>query len=466
MSAPAESAASDRPPDRDPYAALRHAGYRRFLTGNFLANVGRQAVSVAATWQIYQWTNSATALGLVGLVNVLPLFAFVLPAGVLADRLDRRVILIRTMSAMAVLSLALVSVTVFHRHIPDLAVLRGANETLLAIARFFERQIDPATLRFSNPALPIIYAILLLQAVVRVIGAPARGSIVPQLVPTSALSNAITWNSSTFELSTVVGPALGGAIVAFAGFELVYALDVLCALSLAVALLGVRLPARPATPSTASASALDGARFIWRRPPLLAAMTLDLFAVVLGGATMLLPIYADKILHVGAAGLGWLRAAPAAGAILMAFVVAHAPPFRRPGLVMLWSVVLFGTSIIVFGLSTSLALSLLALFVSGACDNISVVVRHSVVQIMTPDSLRGRVVSVNQLFIGSSNEISALRAGLTAALVGPVLAATLGGVGTILVTGVVALVWPTLKHLPPLHHLQPEPDEGVSPKNG
>ena len=466
MSAPADPAASDRPLERDPYAALRHAGYRRFLAGNFLANVGRQAVSVAATWQIYQWTHSATALGLVGLVNVLPLLAFVLPAGVLADRLDRRLILIRTMSAMAVLSLALAAVTFFHRQIPDWAALREANQALLAVARFFERQIDPTTLQFSNPALPIVYVILLLQAIVRVVGAPARGSIVPQLVPTASLSNAITWNSSAFELSTVIGPALGGVVVAFAGFELVYALDVLCALSLAAALLGVRLPARAPATSPAAAGALDGARFIWRRPPLLAALSLDLFAVVLGGVTMLLPIYADKILQVGAVELGWLRAAPAAGAILMAFVVAHAPPLRRPGLVMLWSVVCFGASLVVFGLSTSVALSLLALFVSGACDNISVVVRHSVVQIMTPDSLRGRVVSVNQLFIGSSNEISALRAGLMAALFGPVFAATFGGVGTILVTGVVALLWPTLQHLPPLHRLAPEPEDGVVPKNG
>jgi MFS family permease len=452
-------------PERDPYAALRHAGYRRFLIGNLLANIGRQAVSVAATWQIYQWTNSATALGLVGLVNVLPLLALALPAGVLADRVDRRVIIGRGMTIAAFISLALAAVSAYHRHIPDLAALRGANELLRSIALLFERQVDPATLRFDNPALPIIYSLLFVNAIVRVIVAPARGSIVPLLVPTSALSNAVTWSSSTFELSTVIGPALGGLIVAFAGYEVVYALDALAAGSLAVALLGVHLPPRPAVTAAPPTGAMAGARFIWNRPTLLGAMSLDLFAVVLGGVTMLLPIYADKILLVGPTGLGWLRAAPALGAIAMAFVVAHSRPMARPGAVMLWAVAGYGASLIVFGLSTSFALSLLALFLSGMCDNISVVVRHSVVQLQTPDSLRGRVTAVNQLFIGSSNEISALRAGLAAALFGPVVAATLGGVGTLLVTGAVAWAWPGLRRLPPLHQLKDE-ENAQNVKNG
>lgn len=452
-------------PDRDPYAALRHAPYRRFLVGNLLANVGRQAVAIAVSWQVYQWTNSATALGLVGLVNVLPLLALVLPAGVLADRHDRRLILIRSMAAMAVLSLALAAVSAAHEHLPSFAVLEAANRGLHAIALVFERQVDPASLRFDNPALPLVYLILLLQSVVRVLGAPARGALVPLLVPTSALGNAITWSSSTFELSTVVGPALGGALVAAAGYELVYALDAVFALSLAVALLGVRLPPRP--PRTGpEPGLLAGARFIRHRPPVLAAMTLDLFAVVLGGVTILLPIFADRILGVGPAGLGWLRAAPAAGAIAMAFALAHLPPSRRPGVVMLWAVVGFGFSLVVFGTSTSFALSLAALVVSGACDNVSVVIRHSIVQLLTPESLRGRVVSVNQLFIGSSNEISALRAGLMAALFGPVLATTLGGVGSVLVVAAVLIRWPGLKDIPPLHELRPEPEAGVPIDDG
>lgn len=447
-------------PTRDPYAALRHAGYRRYLTGNFLANAGRQAVSIAATWQIYQWTNSATALGLVGLVNVVPLLLLVLPAGALADRFDRRSIIVRCMAATALLSLALALVSLFHASIPALPALQAANGQLHRVALFFERQIDPAALHFDNPALPLIYLLLFLHAVVRVISAPSRGSIVPLLVPTPVLSNAITWSSSTFELSTVVGPALGGLIVALAGYSAVYAIDALCALSLVIALFGVRLPARPDPGGRpVPAGTFAGARFIWRHQTLVGALTLDLLAVILGGVITLLPIYADKILHVGPAGLGWLRAAPALGAIAMAFLVAHTRPFRHPGRAMLWSVAGFGVAMTLFGISTWFWLSLLMLFLSGACDNVSVVVRHSVVQLLTPDSLRGRVTSVNQLFIGSSNEISALRAGLTAALLGPVLAATLGGLGTIAITAAVALVWPGLKHLPPLHQMRPEPEE-------
>lgn len=443
---------------RDPYAALREVGYRRYLIGNFLTNIGRQAVSIAATWQIYQWTHSATALGLVGLVNVIPLLLFVLPAGALADRVDRRTIIVRGMAATSLLSLALAAVSHYEAAIPRLALLDAANAGLRSIALVFEQQVDPSALTFDKPALPLVYLLLLLHAVVRVIASPARGSIVPLLVPTRSLSNAVTWSSSTFELSTVVGPALGGLIVAASGYSLVYALDVVCALSLAWALRGVSLRSAPAAaaPSGQNTGTLAGARFIWRRQPLLAAMTLDMFAVIFGGAVILLPIYADQILHVGPAGLGWLRAAPALGAITMAFVVAHSEPWRRPGLVMLWSVVGFGAAMIVFGLSSSLWLSLLALFLSGACDNVSVVVRHSVVQLLTPDFLRGRVTSVNQLFIGSSNEISALRAGLIAALLGPVLAATLGGLGSIAVAAAVALVWPGLKTLPPLHQLDSE----------
>jgi MFS family permease len=444
-------------PNRDPYAALRYAGYRRFLFGNFLANVGRQAVSVAATWQIYQWTHSATALGLVGLVNVIPLLAFVLPAGAWADRMDRRKIIFRCMTVASALSLALALVSRFHDAIPHWPVLAAANHALRAIALVFERHVDPATLDFSDPALPIIYTILFLHSIARVAAGPARGSIVPLLVPTEALSNAVTWSSSTFELSTVVGPALGGLIVAASSYSFVYGIDVLCTLSLAVALLGVAPLPRPEVQPAAGPrpGMLEGARFIWRHPQVLGALALDLFAVVLGGAVSLLPIYADSILHVGPAGLGWLRAAPSVGAILMAFLVAHRPPFARPGWVMLWSVAGFGAAVTLFSLSTSLWLSLLALFLSGAFDNVSVVVRHSIVQLLTPDSLRGRVTSVNQLFIGSSNEISALRAGLAAALLGPVLAASLGGAGTIAVTIAAACVWPSLRHLPPLHQLLP-----------
>ncbi|AOS45696.1 Enterobactin exporter EntS [Lacunisphaera limnophila] len=450
-------------PAHDPYAALRHAGYRRFLTGNFLANLGRQALGVAAAWQIYQWTNSATALGLVGLMNVVPLIAFVLPAGALADRYDRRLILTRGAAASALLSLALAAVSIWHDQIPALPVLETANGLLRQIALVFERHVDPASLRFDDPALPLLYLIILMQAVVRVLAGPSRASLVPLLIPTKALSNAINWNASAFELSTVIGPALGGLVVALWGYSVVYLFDVLASFSLVVLLIGVRPAVQPRSTAAAAQGALAGVGFMWRNPNILAAMSLDLFAVILGGVTALLPIYADKILHVGPAGLGWLRAAPAAGAIAMAMFTAHRPSARRPGLLMLWSVAGFGASLSLFSLSTVFWLSLVALFFSGCFDNYSVVVRHSLVQLMTPDALRGRVTAVNQLFVGSSNEISALRAGLTAALFGPVVAAGIGGLGTIAVTALIAWLAPTLKNVPPLHQIQTIPDEDERP---
>ena len=443
---------------RDPYSALRHTGYRRFLIGNLLFNVGRQGLSVAVAWQIYQWTQSATALGLVGLVNVIPLLLLVLPAGVLADRVDRRRILTWTMFLSALLSLSLVVFTHSHAAIPDAAPLRAANHLLRSIALLFERHADPASLHFDNPALPIILLILFLQTVVRVLGNPARAALVPLLVPPAAVSNAVTWSASAFELSTVIGPALGGFMVAGLGYTSVYALDALCSLALALSLLGVKVNRPARDPGAPVPDVLAGVRFIWRRKSILAAITLDLFAVLLGGAVALLPIYADKILNVGPVGLGWLRSAPALGAITMAFIVTHLPPARRPGVLMLWTVAGFGATIVLFGLSRSLWLSLLALYLSGVFDNYSVVVRHTLVQMLTPDVLRGRVSAFNQLFIGSSNEISELRAGLAAALWGPVAAATVGGLGTIAVVGLVALFLPALRSVPPLHTLEAEPE--------
>lgn len=449
-------------PAHDPYASLRYAGYRQFLAGNFLSNIGRQALGVAAAWQIYQWTNSATALGLVGLVNVIPLMAFVLPAGAFADRHDRRKIIIRGAAASSVLSFALAAVSIWHDRIPSLAILEQANGLLHRIALLFERHADPASLHFSDPALPLLYLLLLLQACVRVLAGPSRAALVPLLIPNSALSNAVSWSASSFELSTVAGPALGGLIVAVWGYSSVYVLDVFTSLSLVLLLLGVK-PAVAPVAAKSDAGTLAGVSFMWRNKTILAAMSLDLFAVILGGVTALLPIYADKILHVGPAGLGWLRAAPSAGAIAMAMFTAHRPSAQRPGLWMLWSVAGFGAVLSLFSLSTNLWLSLFALFLSGCFDNYSVVVRHSLVQLMTPDALRGRVTAVNQLFIGSSNEVSALRAGLMAALFGPVVAAGVGGLGTIVVVGVIAWWVPALKGVPPLHQIKTEPDEDEKP---
>ena len=449
-----------RAASHDPYAALRVPNYRDYLVGSFLSLIGRQAVGVAVTWEIYQWTHSATALGLVGFVNMIPLLALSLPAGALADHHDRRRIIALGSAASAVLCAALALLSMFHTRVPDLAPLHWANSGLRAIAVHFERHADPALLRFDEPALPLVFLLLFAIATVRILIWPARSSLPPLLLPAASISNAVTWGASTFEIATMFGPAIGGFLIAYGGFHSVYWLSVVLEITFFILIGRVRYFQKP-TPARAAAQRtwrdmLGGAEFIWKRPVILGASSLDLFAVLLGGATALLPIYAADILHVGPIGLGWLRAAPSIGAFAMAMALAHRAPLTRPGLALLWTVAGFGLAIIVFGFSHYFWLSLIALFFTGVFDNVSVVVRQSLVQLLTPDHIRGRVTAVNQMFIGSSNEIGALRAGLMAALLGPVAAVVWGGLGTVAVAVAVARTVPTLRRLPALPTLRPD----------
>jgi len=452
------SASSSAPPSHDPYAALKVPQYRGYLVGSFFALLGRQAVTAGAIWQVYQWTRSSTALGLVGLVNVLPLLALSLPAGAIADRHDRRRLIALGTAVIAFVNAGLAALAFWPGAVPELAPLRWANHLLHRTALVFEQHGGAESLRFDEPALPLIFLLLLAHACARILIWPARSSITPLLVPNAALANAITWNTSTFEIATVAGPALGGFLIAFTGIPMVYVLGAVLELYFLLALGRVtyfQAPQRAALRRTWR-DMLAGAEFIWRKKLILGASSLDLFAVLLGGATALLPVYADQILHVGPIGFGWLRAAPSLGAFTMAMWIAHRPPLEHPGRALLWSVIGFGVAIVAFGLSRWFWLSLLALFLSGAFDNVSVVVRQSLVQLLTPDALRGRVTAVNQIFIGSSNEIGALRAGLMSAVVGPVAAVVWGGIGTVFVTIAIARAVPALRRLPALHTLRPE----------
>lgn len=383
-----------------------------------------------------------------------------LPAGALADRVDRFRIIARSQWALAALSGALALLSLLADRVPAWAPLRAGNALVRAVADVFERHAEPGSLHFDRPALPLMYLLLLVMASVRILAWPARASVIPRLLPRAALGNAITWNSSAFEIATITGPAVAGFVVAGLGFQAVYLLDAALGLTSCLLLQRVTALPAPAHPTVAHHNAghdwLVGARFIWQRKVILGANSLDLFATLLGGATALLPVFADKILHTGPIGLGWLQAAPSLGAVSMATWLAHRPPLARPGRTMLWAVAGFGVTVLVFGLSRRFWLSFAALLVGGAFDNISVVVRQSLIQLLTPDTMRGRVTAVNQIFIGSSNEAGALRAGLMGALVGPVNAVLIGGAGTIAVVLFVARTVPALRRTPALHTLRPE----------
>jgi MFS family permease len=434
------------PPRHDPYAAFRSRGFRFFTTGNLLSILGRQMLAVAVEWEIYRRTHSATALGLVGLVFAIPIVGFSLPAGHLADRISRKHIILVSQIFSAITSALLALVSWQHLAIPQLSILRACNHGLSTIAGIFEKH--DLTFHFDDASIPLIYLLLFLGAIARTFSWAARSSFFPTLVPRDAFSNAVTWNNTIFQIGSVVGPALSGFVVLHRGFPIVYVIDAIT--STLFFLLALPIPRSKQVERKKEStwrSLAAGARFVFSKKVILATITLDLFAVLLGGAVALLPIFADQILHCGPVGLGWMRAAPAVGAFAMALTVAHLPPMRQAGRALLWCVAGFGFATIVFGLSKALWLSLGMLFVAGALDSVSVIIRGSIVQLVTPDEMRGRVSAVNNIFIGTSNEFGALESGLTAALFGPVISVVGGGIGTIMVVIGAAWKWPDIRKI-------------------
>ena len=438
----------EREPQRhDPYAAFRFGDFSLFTGGNLLSITGRLMLAVAVEWEIYGLTHSATALGLVGLVIALPVVTLSLPAGHLADRFSRKHIILVSQVFSVITSAALAIVSWKHLSIPQLPILRGGNRVLTGIAAIFERH-HPA-FHFDDASIPLIYLLLFIGATARTFRWAARSSFFPTLVPRDAFANAVTWNNTIFQIGSVVGPALSGLLVAYIGFPFVYLLDALCASVFFLLILPIRGSRQRLDQSEASTwkSLLAGLRFVFSRKVILATITLDLFAVLLGGATALMPIFADQILHCGPVGLGWLRAMPAIGALATALIVAHLRPMKHAGKTLVWCVTGFGIATILFGLSKVFWLSLGVLFLIGAFDSVSVIIRGSIVQLVTPDEMRGRVSSVNNIFIGTSNEFGALESGLTAALFGPVISVVAGGIGTILVVLWVAFRWPETRKI-------------------
>jgi len=376
--------------------------------------LGVQMQITAVGWHLYEKTNSDLALGMVGLVQIVPMLGLALPAGQAADRFDRRKTLMSATIVAMIAAFGLAAVEMW----------AGANVTL-------------------------IYAFLFLSGLARAFQGPARSSLMPQLVPPQIFSNAVSWNISGFELSSMIGPALAGWLIyLFGGVTLVYALAGLGSVIYFVMLATLTRRSYTAESRVSQAdlkTLVAGFRYVWNTKLLFWAMSLDMFAVLFGGAVALLPVYAKDILGVGPAGFGALRAAPSLGAITMALLTTHLPPLKRAGRALLWSVAGFGLATTVFGLSRNFWLSLAMLFLTGAFDNISVVIRHTLATILTPDEMRGRVSAVNGMFISASNELGSFESGSVAALFGPVFSVVSGGVGALIVVATVARSSPQLR---------------------
>ncbi|HVO29552.1 MAG TPA: MFS transporter [bacterium] len=412
------------PPSIPPYAAFQHRDFRFYQSARFLATIGMQMVSVAVGWQVYAITGRALDLGYVGLAQFAPAFVLSLVTGSAADRFDRRRLIITCYLAIACCYALLFA----HTHAP-VGGVQG------------------------------IYAVLVLLGIAEAFTGPAASAFMPSLVPVEHFTNAVAWSSTTWQTATIVGPAAGGVVYAVAmslrgsrvddgsAADAVYAASAACLLA-ATFLLGFvkARSVRRQTEGTALQRLGAGVRYVFGKKIVLGAISLDLFAVLLGGAVALLPIYARDVLHTGPWGLGLLRSAPAIGAAAMAFWIAHHPLRRRSGATMLACVAVFGVTTIVFGLSTSFFLSLAALIVGGAADMVSVVVRQTLVQLSTPDAMRGRVSAVNLVFIGASNELGEFESGVTAQLFGSAVTAVIvGGVGTLVVVALWTLLFPALR---------------------
>jgi len=415
---PSENTVTATPKQLDNYAALRVQDFRRFIAGHLISVLGVQMQTVAVGWQLYEKTSSAMALGFVGLIQVIPMIGMALLAGQVADRYDRRKVLMAA---------------------TGLAVLSSFGLTAVSI-------------RGGNP--PLIYLFLFLSGTARAFQGPARSSLLPQLVPTIIFSNAIRWTVSGFELSSMIGPALGGLLIALmksatlvyllAGFTSLFYFIMLALLTRRSYVAAVSVLS-PSVTGPNFKSFLAGIGYVRQTGVLLAAMTLDLFAVLFGGAVALLPVYAKDILQVGPAGLGWLQAAPSMGAVIMAVITTHLPPFKNAGKLLLLAVAGFGAATVIFGISQNFWLSLFMLFLTGAFDNISVVIRQTLVTILTPDEMRGRVSAVNGMFISASNELGRFESGSVAYFFGPAFSVVSGGIGTLIVVAVVTLFSPQLQ---------------------
>jgi MFS family permease len=396
-----------------------------YLAIRFLSEMAAMALSVAIGWTVYRLSNAPLALGIVGIVQFFPMLLLTLPAGELSDRLSPRRVLAVGLVVQCLCSIAFLSLSITRAQV-----------------------VWP------------FYVVLLMFGAARAFVEPAGQALLPSIVQAERLPKAIGWSSSVWQTAVIVGPVLGGLAFGF-GEAFVYGM---CGIGFIAAALGTTLLAgsRHSAPDIGGtiadriARVCDGIAFIWSRPIVLGAISLDLFAVLFGGATTLLPIYARDILHVGPSGLGLLRSAPAIGACLIALLQTRYPPSRHVGLVLFAAVAVFGAATLVFAVSTSFVLSLVALFVLGVSDMVSVNIRMAMVQLATPEAMLGRVSAVNMLFVGASSELGSFESGLAAAFLGVVPAVALGGIGTLIVAAVWMVIFPALRTADRLAHQAPD----------
>ena len=406
-------AVPDAPASGGLRSVLRQRSFTAFLLTRLFAAIAVQMQTVAVGVQVYALTRDPLDLGLIGLSQFLPFVAFVLIAGHVADRFNRRNIIL---ACLAVTMLCAVALAAF------------------------------AALGLRSPA--PVFGVMIVFGIARAFMAPASNAILPNLVPPALFGSAVAINSSAWQVATIAGPAIGGVLYAATGPAVVFGV-VAVLLGLSVGCLAlVRSPPASVAPEAASwRSVIEGLRFVWRREAILGAISMDLFAVLFGGATALLPAIAAEVLHVGVVGIGWLRAAPGVGAAATAGWLAVRPISRHAGRAMFIGVAVFGVATIVFGMSHNFWLSLAVLVVLGAADMVSVFVRHMLVQLETPDAMRGRVGAVNSMFIGASNELGEFESGITAAWWGVKPAVVIGGLATLCVAALWWRGFPTLRHL-------------------
>ena len=402
----------------DPFGALRIKEFNFFLTNRFFLTLGIQMQTVIVGWQVYDLTKDVFALGMIGLAEAIPFIIISLFSGHIADNFDRKRI-----------------------------ILLFSFFFVLATGVLYYFTLDISNILEKYSSFPIFIMVGFI-GVIRGFLSAAYPSIMSQIVPRSLYSNAATWNSTVWHIGSVVGPAIAGILISV-NYSTAYTIDLLFIVISFIAFLFVKSKPLPKKEKIESLfeSLSAGIKFVFKNQLILGALSLDLFAVLFGGAVAMLPAFADKVLHVGAIELGFLRAAPAVGAVIMALILAYKPLDHNAGRNLFISVGLFGLSTIFFGLCTNFYWALLFLFLTGAFDNVSVVIRHTILQLSTPDNMRGRVSAVNGIFIGSSNEIGAFESGATARAFGLKTSIILGGVLTVLVVVMIAKVTPKLRKL-------------------